>query len=256
MKTAFLLMMATAKRVSEIHALAMDTEHLRFDKTDGSVSLRIQTGFLAKNQLPWKSHSTIFIPNLAKTLNRENDNRLLCPVRALKCYMDKTKAIRKNRTRLSIPINGDITKGSIARWIAFTIKTAYRKVTMSFLKIKAHELRSLSTSWAYFNSIPIEEVIRAAVWSNQTTFVRFYLRDMHRQQHNLRLLGPVVAAQKVVRGRMICLSWILILSGQLSYTWNQIIRGNRMVLIVKGFRDWNGGYLGRILFISLTIGEL
>ena len=44
-KTAFLLTMAT---VSEIHALAMDTEHLRFDKTDGSVSLRTQMGFLVK----------------------------------------------------------------------------------------------------------------------------------------------------------------------------------------------------------------
>ena len=78
----------------------MDIEHLRFDKTDGSVSLRTQTGFLAKNQLPSKSPLMIFIPNLAKTLNRENDNQLLCPVRALKCYLDKSKAIRKNRTRL------------------------------------------------------------------------------------------------------------------------------------------------------------
>ena len=39
-KTVFLLTMATAKWVSEIHALAIDTDHLRFDKTDGSVSLR------------------------------------------------------------------------------------------------------------------------------------------------------------------------------------------------------------------------
>ena len=190
MKTVFLLTMAAAKRVSEIHALAMDTEHLRFDKTDGSVSLRTQMGFLAKSQLPSKSPLTIFIPNLAKTLTRENDNWLLCPVRALKCYLNKTKAIRKNRIRLFIPTRGDITKGSIARWIAFTIKTAYRKLTtrdLSFLKIKAHELRALSTSWAYFNSIPIEEVIQAAVWSSQTTFARFYLRDVHRLQHNLRL---------------------------------------------------------------------
>ena len=54
MKTAFLLMIATGKLVSEIHALAMDTEHLRFDKTDSSVSLRIQTEFPAKiNFLLW-----------------------------------------------------------------------------------------------------------------------------------------------------------------------------------------------------------
>ena len=78
MKTAFLLTMATAERVDEIHSLAMDNEHLGFDKTNVSVFLRIQTGFLQKKKkkIPSKSPSTIFIPNLAKTLTRENDNRL------------------------------------------------------------------------------------------------------------------------------------------------------------------------------------
>ena len=113
METAFLLTMAAAKRVSEIQALAMYPEHLRMNKSDGSASLRTQSGFLAKNYLPSKCPSTIIIPNLAKTIARQNDNRLLHLVRALKCYLDKTKAIRKKRTRLFIPIRGDhdITKG-------------------------------------------------------------------------------------------------------------------------------------------------
>ena len=38
-KTAFLLALATAKRCSEIHALVMDENHLRFSQSDGSVSL-------------------------------------------------------------------------------------------------------------------------------------------------------------------------------------------------------------------------
>ena len=44
--------MATARRVSEIHALSIDPGHLRFNQSDGSVSLRTEPGFLAKNQLP------------------------------------------------------------------------------------------------------------------------------------------------------------------------------------------------------------
>ena len=51
LKTAFLLALATAKRCSEIHALGMDSNHLRFNQSDGSVSLIVQTGFLAKNRL-------------------------------------------------------------------------------------------------------------------------------------------------------------------------------------------------------------
>ena len=47
-KTAFLLALATAKRCSEIHALAMGSQHLRFNQSDGSVSLILKSGFLAK----------------------------------------------------------------------------------------------------------------------------------------------------------------------------------------------------------------
>ena len=87
-----------------------------------------------------------------------------------------------------------LQNGSIARWIAFTIKTTK---DMSFLKVKAHQLRALCTSWAHFNTNSIlNEVIQAAVWSNQTTFARFYLRDMHRQQHNLRLFGSSSGSPK------------------------------------------------------------
>ena len=45
LKTVFLLALATARRVSEIHAFSMDSGHLRFNQSDGSVSLRTQTGF-------------------------------------------------------------------------------------------------------------------------------------------------------------------------------------------------------------------
>ena len=77
-KTAFLSALATAKRCSEIHALAMDAYHLRFNQSDGSVSLIVQTWFLAKNQLPSVCPDPIVIPNLAHTCKREHKNRLSC----------------------------------------------------------------------------------------------------------------------------------------------------------------------------------
>ena len=75
----------------------------------------------------------------------------------------------------------DITKGSISGWISYTIRIAYKKLSKSkiaLLKIKAHELRALSTSWSYMNKIPIEDIIKAAVWSSRSTFAKFYLRDL------------------------------------------------------------------------------
>ena len=78
-KTAFLLALATAKRCSEIHAMAMDANHLRFNPSDGSVSLILQTGFLAKNQLPSISPNPIVIPSLPRICKRDQLDRHLCP---------------------------------------------------------------------------------------------------------------------------------------------------------------------------------
>ena len=190
LKTAFRLALATAK-CSEIHAVAMDSEHLRFNQSDGSVSLMVQPGFLAKNQLPSICPDPIVIPNLARISNREHPDRLLCPVRALKFYLKMTKSYRQNRTRLFLPIKGkqDISKSAVSRWISYTIKLAYRKLTRKdfpFLKIKAHEVRAVSSSWAFFDRILLSEILKAAVWNQSSTFAKFYLRDMSQQLHNLQ----------------------------------------------------------------------
>ena len=65
MKTAFLLTMATARCVSEIHALSIEKNLFRFSSVDGSLIVRTQTGFLAKNQLPSKAPDSINIPKLS-----------------------------------------------------------------------------------------------------------------------------------------------------------------------------------------------
>ena len=106
-KTAFLLALATAKRCSEIHALAMDSQHLRFNQSDGSVSLILKSGFLAKNQLPSVKPDPIVVPSLARICKWEHTDRLLCPVRALKFYLKMTSSYRQNRTRLFLPIKGN-----------------------------------------------------------------------------------------------------------------------------------------------------
>ena len=171
LKTAFLLALATAKRCSEIHALAMDSNHLKFYQSDGLVFLIVQTEFLAKNQLRSICPDPIVVPNLAHICKREHSDRLkLCPIRASKFYLRITRPYRQNRTRLFLPIKGkqDISKSSVSRWIAYTIKLAYRKLTRKdfpFLKIKAHEVRALSSSWAFFDKVPLNEILKAAVWS-------------------------------------------------------------------------------------------
>ena len=90
--------MATARRVSEVHAFSIDSDNLRFSNLDGSLILRTQLGFLAKNQLPSRAPDSITIPKLSNLCRKsDNFNRILCPVRAVKIYLNKTKSLRKHR---------------------------------------------------------------------------------------------------------------------------------------------------------------
>ena len=124
------------------------------------------------------------------------------PDKSLKFYLKMTRPYFQNRTRLFLPIKGkqDISKSSVSRWISSTIP-AYRNLTCKdfpFLKIKAHEVRALSSSWAFFDKVPLNEILKAAVWNQSSTFAKFYLRDMSQQVQNLHNLGPIVVAQIVV----------------------------------------------------------
>ena len=129
----------------------MDANHLRFNQSDGSVSLIVQPGVLAKNQVHSICPDPIVIPSLAQTCKREQLDRLLCPIRALKFYFKMTTSYCQNRTRLFLPFKGIKTslKASVSRWVSYTIKLAYSKPTrrdICFLKINAHEFRAISSS--------------------------------------------------------------------------------------------------------------
>ena len=206
-KTVFLVTLATARRVSEVHALSMDSDHLRFSNLDGSLILRTQLGFLSKNQLPSRAPDSIKIPKLSNpSCKSDNFNRMLCPVRAVKIYIKRTKSLRKHRKRLFIPTQGDhdLNKSTISRWVKYAIKHAYGSISKNLnrlFKPRAHELRAISASWAYMNFIPLEEVLKSAVWSSSSLFASHYLRDFREQTENLRAMGPIIAAQKVVGGR-------------------------------------------------------
>ncbi|VDI26146.1 Hypothetical predicted protein [Mytilus galloprovincialis] len=71
------------------------------------------------------------------------------------------------------------SNNSIARWIVNTVKYAYEHADTDTLQfVRAHDTRKLSTSWALFNGLSSQEILRAAHWSNETTFTSYYLKDV------------------------------------------------------------------------------
>ena len=95
-KTAFLITIATARRVSEVHAFSIDKDYLRFGNLDGSLTLRNKIGFLAKNQLPSRAPDSINIPKLSNFCHTNDSfNMKLCPIRAVKFILKGLSPFRK-----------------------------------------------------------------------------------------------------------------------------------------------------------------
>ena len=75
---------------------------------------------------------------------------------------------------ISYKTHKPITRDTISNWIVKTIKMSYDNLE----GVRAHDVRSLSTSWALFKSVPVNEIMEAASWKAETTFTSFYLNDM------------------------------------------------------------------------------
>ena len=121
----------------------------------------------------------------------------------------KTSNFRKDRTRLFVPYKQDastreISVLSISCWIITAIRSAYETTgqnpqELKLARVQAHEVRALSTSWAGSNGISVDEILRAASWRSKGVFTSFFLRDVSSFQEGLFSLGPIFAAQSVIK---------------------------------------------------------
>ena len=184
MKTALLLALVSAKRVSDIHAFSVSEECTRFSEDRTRVVLRTNPAFVPKNQL------TTCVPvDLVEfcppPFASEEDERRhnLCPVRALRTYMDRTQGHRKT-TQLFVSwcprsIGKAISKVRISQWIVEAIEQSYLcKGLQPPIRLKAHSTRGMATSWALCKGVSIQDVCTAASWGSSSTFANFYRLDV------------------------------------------------------------------------------
>jgi integrase len=178
-KTAFLLALATMCRGSELHALTIDGNHCRF--SNGGVFLSYNSTFLAKNERANVTHKELFVPCLQKLAHDEN--KTWCPVTHLREYIDRTHGLRAGDCdQLFITTIDPFTpasKASIARWVVSVIRQGYEFARIPLpSRITAHQVRAVASSTALFTGFSLKQVLEAANWASQNTFINCYLREI------------------------------------------------------------------------------
>ena len=197
-KTVFLVAMASAARVSELHALQADL--LRFEQRDGGAAiLGLDPTFVCKNQGVDERGRSFTIPAL-HTGDQAEADMSLCPVRALKTYAQRTRQLRGIRRRLFIPAAVDsdkeIDKRAIAVHLRSAVIEAYKAADLPTPRANPHEIRAVSASMAYHCNVPVADIMRGCFWKSELVFANHYLRTISTQDlEGVARLGPQVFAQ-------------------------------------------------------------
>ena len=192
MKTLFLLALATAKRVGELQALC---SVITFVAGDACLSYIPQ--FVAKSEsLTHSIPRSFLVKSLADFTAGLDTDLLLCPVRALRLYLLRARSLSPGRHRLFVSPRRPtrpLSKNAVSFFLREVISVA-GAARPQVGSLRAHEVRSVSTSVAFHCNWSVSSVLESATWASSSVFSSFYLRDIQHEFDGLLSLGPFVAA--------------------------------------------------------------
>ena len=163
-KLVTLLALATLMRVSELASINRSSIQIS--------AIEVKFALLRARERQRQCPLTTF------TLKRHT-NKAVCPVECLERYLNVT-------SNLLNPNNGNAlflcqvrphlpaSSSTIARWIKFFLD----KAGIDTARFKAHSTRSAAASKAANSGIPVQSILQAGNWSAESTFARFYRREI------------------------------------------------------------------------------
>ena len=199
-KTLFLLSLATAKRIGEIQGVSKLISY----KGENAI-LEYLPEFHPKTDRPENPVPRDYeVKALSTIVGRYDEERLLCPVRALRYYLQETNKLEMRPRNLFVALRKKekpISKNGISYLLRETIKEAHiSQPTREYPRgdIRAHSIRGIATSLNFMKNKSFTSVMEAATWRGNSIFVSHYLKDVSRTYEHCSSLGSIIAAGTVV----------------------------------------------------------
>ena len=189
-KTAFLLLLATGMRISELHACLRTKDCCVFTE-DNFLKIGHHHLFLAKNEKPDKRWSLRVVKPLYL---QDGSVSKLCPVSSLRTYLNRTSDCKKGRIfRSTGRTSKELTKKQLSTEICKLIVRADPGT-----KAKVHDIRSYASSCALSSTmITPTELAQSIGWSSPATFYRFYRTAIEPLAREVSLPGPDPRIQRL-----------------------------------------------------------
>lgn len=159
---------------------------------------------MAKTETPTNPLPREFVlKSLAESVGEEDEERLLCPVRALRWCLRRTRSQARPR-QLFLSVRDPkcpLSKAAVSYFLRQLTCSAHENFPDHLdptLRVKAHDVRVVATSLLWANNKAVKDVMKVACWRTQSIFSNHYFRSVHKAQDGVFSLGPVVAAGSIV----------------------------------------------------------
>ena len=164
LKTVSLCALCSAGRSQTLGALSISNLVQHKESIQFIVTERLKTS------RPGKPSVIVIFPSVPSKPH-------VCPMSTVSAYITRTCNLR-NPTDFRLFISffkphRAVSPATISRWI----KTVLSDEGTDTSIFKAHSVRGAATSAAYNKGVPVENILKLANWSNESTFRRFYLRS-------------------------------------------------------------------------------
>ncbi len=182
LKTALLLALASVKRVGDLQALSISPACLEFGPNDSKVVLKPRHGYVPK-VLSTPFRAQVIMLSALPPSEEDRELSLLCPVRALRIYFERSAPFRRTE-QLFVGFGNrakghPVTKQRLSKWIVDAVMLAYSSLGLQCpIGVRAHSTRGIASSWAWSSGVSITEICVAAGWATPSTFARFYNLDI------------------------------------------------------------------------------
>ena len=130
-----------------------------------------------------------FVPN--PTSKYEYLLQCMCPVRALKIYLDCTREVRGQNRALFVHFDPakaprPISKATLGHFLMAAIQEAYFVLDREgeIVSANPHSVRGVATTWAEFARVPTKAICRSATWSGPCSFTRHYRLNLGKNDNS------------------------------------------------------------------------
>ena len=126
------------------------------------------------------------------------EDRILCQVRALTYYLDRTKDLRGSQSLLisSRGHTSDIRPATLSSCLKQTILLCYKEAdqqSLDLVQVKEHNIRDFVASQTFYSVVWLDQIMQACHMKAHNTFTNFYLQNLPwSDSHNNMYLDPVV----------------------------------------------------------------